>query len=70
MSPEASRVKDIRKHKAPVHPTVIVNLYFYQGTCSNICTNTLNLFSARNISWHKNLISHSVIPLDLPVIYF
>lgn len=40
-------VKDIWQYEEFVHHGVIVNLYFYQKSCSNIHTNKLNFISAR-----------------------
>lgn len=51
VSSDASRVKDTWHHETFVYHTIIVNLYFYQGSCSNICTNNLSWFSAREYIW-------------------
>lgn len=51
VSSEASWVKDTWQHETVVYHTIIVNPYFYQGSCSNICTNKLSLFSARKYIW-------------------
>lgn len=40
-------MKDIQQYEAFVYHGVIVNLYFYQRSCSNIRTNKLNFISAR-----------------------
>lgn len=51
VSSEASRVKDTWQHETFVYHAIIVNPNFYQGSCSNICTNKLSLFSASEYIW-------------------